>query len=113
MGGQRISPCPEAKNSASMARVLARIGASSGGTHCESAIRNFSPNMHSVRRLVNFATKIYYGLLQRGHTQPLEKKLNLHILTRTAKRVRLAAVTVQAHSEDRTYVRIEEYATGN
>lgn len=76
-----------------------------GGMHYDVPFLKFL-SAHTVRRLVNFATKIYYGLQQRGHTQPLKKKLNLHILARTTKTVRrlcLAAVTVRAHGKDRTY----------
>jgi len=76
-------------------------GKNLGGTHYDVPFLKFLP-AYTLERLVNFATKIYYGLQQRGHTQPLKKILNLHILARTTKTVRrlcLAAVTVRVYSK--------------
>lgn len=47
-------------------------GKNLGGMHCDVPFLKFL-STNTIRRLVNFATKIYYGLQQRGHTQPLKK----------------------------------------
>lgn len=99
----RRTPGPRVANG-TRASTLVR-GKNLGGMHYDVPFLKFLC-AHTVRRLVNFVTKIYCGLQQRGHTQPLKKKLNLHILARTTKAVRrlcLAAVTVRAYSTDRTY----------